>query len=65
MVLRVKITTSPRRAPVNQASAARAASYALVQTAEVYPAPRCTLEYSGSTCVTRSETARRAGVVAA
>ena len=43
----------------------RASSYAAVAIWDLYPAPRCTLEYHGRNCWTRSATAGSAAVEAA
>ena len=48
VVLRVNTTTSSRRPPTKSRTASREPSYASVVTCDLYPAPRCTLEYQGS-----------------
>ena len=65
VVFLTKMTVSVERAPTNVATAARAASYARVETCEAKPAPRWTLEYQGRNSITASATGSIAGVLAA
>ena len=65
VVVRVKMTLSPSRAPTNAATSARACSYQALVRREAKPAPRCTEEYVSRARSTAALTVSSAGVDAA